>query len=318
MKKSLIPICVAAASVAWQNPLVFAQQAPDAPGAPSQSGTAPGAGTAAAPEKPNDTGKHGQGSPRFARKTEPRTFLGIETSPIPPVVAAQLGIPEGFGLVVDFVVPDSPAAAAKIERYDILIRIEDQRLVNPMQLASLVRSFSDGKDVVLTVLRKGQEIKVTAKLARKELPTGFDPDWRHEFRRFPGMHSGEWPGLHRMRDAMRKGGEVNARFNDGRWLSKIDMGDLHVVSKDEEGTLEIRSNDGKRTLIATKPDGSVLFNGPIDTEEQKKSIPTGVLERLKDMENERLPEPPPPPRDEPVPPPPVETTSTEFVSPGAA
>lgn len=318
MKRTLLPICVAAASVAWQDPVAFAQQAPPpAPAAPSQSAPAPpDAGNAAAPLDPDKMGGPEKRSPRFERKTEQRTFLGIETSPVPPVVAAQLGLPEGFGLVVEFVVPDSPAAAAKIERYDILTRIDDQRLVNPMQLASLVRSFPEGKDVALTVLRKGQESTVTAKLVRKELPVAFGPEfWRHEFRHFPGMHSGEWPGMHRMKDALHRAGEVRAQFNDGKWLSKINMADLHVVSKDDEGTLEIRSKDGKRTLIATKPDGSIVFNGPIDTEEQRKSIPGDIRDRLEKMENERLPESPSPVEEPPPPPPAPETTSTTLVLP---
>lgn len=319
VKKSLLPVCLAAASVTWQSPEAFAQQAPAASAVPSQTASAsPSSENADAPEKQDKAGKPAEKAHHFARKTEQRTFLGIETSPVPPVVAAQLGIPEGFGLVIEFVVPDSPAAAAKIERYDILTRIEDQRLVNPMQLASLVRSFPEGKDVALTILRKGQEVKITTKLVRKELPVAFGPDlWRHEFGHFPGRHSGEWPGLHRMKDVLRKDGEVRARFNEGKLLSKIDMADLHVVSKDGEGTLEIRSKGGKRTLIATKPDGSVVFNGPIDNEEQKKSIPGDVLERLKDMERERLPEPPPPP-DEPAPPSSPDAATSAGVSTGVS
>ena len=40
----------------------------------------------------------------------PVTFLGVETSDVPRVVSEQLGLAKGFGLVVDYVVPDGPAA----------------------------------------------------------------------------------------------------------------------------------------------------------------------------------------------------------------
>ena len=43
---------------------------------------------------------------------ESATFLGVETSPVSPTLTAQLGLQEGAGLVVNHVVPDSPAAAA--------------------------------------------------------------------------------------------------------------------------------------------------------------------------------------------------------------
>src|SRR5579862_3142527 len=39
-------------------------------------------------------------------------YLGVSSSPAPPVVRKQLGLPEGMGLVVDIVMPESPAATA--------------------------------------------------------------------------------------------------------------------------------------------------------------------------------------------------------------
>src|ERR1700676_1415566 len=100
----------------------------------------------------------------------PVTFLGVETSSIPSVVCDQLGIAKGFGLVVDYVVPDGPAAAAGVQQNDILKMLNDQILLEPGQLAKLVRSYSEGTTVTLTVLRKGQEQKISVKLTKKEVP----------------------------------------------------------------------------------------------------------------------------------------------------
>ena len=113
----------------------------------------------------------------------PVTFLGVETSEVPRVVSEQLGLAKGFGLVVDYVVPDGPAAAAGVQQNDILKMLNDQILTEPDQLAKLVRSYSEGTNVTLTVLRKGQEQKITVKLTKKEVPQ------RHEFG--PGRHRHE-------------------------------------------------------------------------------------------------------------------------------
>ncbi len=98
------------------------------------------------------------------------TFLGVETSGVPSVLCDQLGLPKGFGLVVDYVVPDGPAAAAGVQQNDIIKMLNDQILTDPDQLAKLVRSYTEGTTVTLTLLRKGQEQKVTVKLAKKEVP----------------------------------------------------------------------------------------------------------------------------------------------------
>src|SRR5205814_677084 len=74
------------------------------------------------------------------------------------------------GLVVDYVVPDGPAAAAGVQQNDVIKMLNDQILTDPGQLSKLVRSYSEGTNVTLTLLRKGQEQKVTVKLAKKEVP----------------------------------------------------------------------------------------------------------------------------------------------------
>src|SRR5437868_11978632 len=100
----------------------------------------------------------------------PVTYLGVETSEVPSVLCDQLGIQKGFGLVVDYVVPDGPAAAAGVQQNDIIKMLNDQILTDPGQLSKLVRSFQEGTSVTLTLMRKGQEQKVPVKLGKKEVP----------------------------------------------------------------------------------------------------------------------------------------------------
>src|SRR3989440_5967994 len=99
----------------------------------------------------------------------PVTFLGVETSSVPRVVSEQLNLPKGFGLVVDYVVPDGPAAAAGVQQNDIIKMFNDQILMEPDQLAKLVRSYPEGTNVTLTILRKNAEQKVTVKLGKHEV-----------------------------------------------------------------------------------------------------------------------------------------------------
>src|SRR5437870_8340964 len=132
---------------------------------------------------------HPPGPPSSHEKAPkvPMTFLGVETSQVPTVVSEQLGLSKGLGLVVEYVVPDSPAAAAGIQQNDILKMLNDQILMEPSQLRKLLQTFSEGADVTLTILRKGQEQKITVKLAKKEMPKphslgpGEDHDWDWDF-----------------------------------------------------------------------------------------------------------------------------------------
>jgi serine protease Do len=123
------------------------------------------------PPGPPPTGPVGPGADREPHEKKiPVTYLGVETSDVPRVVSEQLGLAKGFGLVVDYVVPDGPAAAAGVQQNDILKMLNDQILTEPDQLSKLVRSFSEGTTVTLTVLRKGKEEKIGVKLSKKEVP----------------------------------------------------------------------------------------------------------------------------------------------------
>jgi hypothetical protein len=158
MKTQTIAV-IAAASLLPS--LTFAQTTPAVPAVP------PAPPAQAAPPVPPVSNEGREGREKAPKV--PVTWLGVETSELPSVVADQLGLAKGFGLVVDYVVPDGPAAAAGVQQNDIIKMLNDQILMEPDQLSKLVRSFAEGTNVTLTVLRKGAETKLTAKLGKREV-----------------------------------------------------------------------------------------------------------------------------------------------------
>src|SRR6184192_4023258 len=150
----------------------------------------------------------------------PVTFLGVETSEVPSVLCDQLGLPKGFGLVVDYVVPDGPAAAAGVQQNDIIKMLNDQILTEPDQLSKLVRSYSEGTTVTLIVLRKGKEEKIGAKLSKKEVPQEreFGPGRHRHVFNFNGMDMGDF-GMNDLKEQMdhlkeQLGNEKQGMIND--------------------------------------------------------------------------------------------------------
>src|SRR5436190_1439593 len=143
----------------------------------------------------------------------PVTYLGVETSDVPRVVSEQLGLAKGFGLVVDYVVPDGPAAVAGVQQNDIIKMLNDQILTEPDQLSKLVRSYSEGTTVTLTVLRKGKEEKISVKLSKKEVTQEreFGPGrHRHNFN-FNGMDMGDF-GMNDLQEEMN---HLKEQFGNG-------------------------------------------------------------------------------------------------------
>src|SRR6266567_8833018 len=230
------------------------------------------------PTPPGPAGQPGQppGGPGGERerheKKVPVTYLGVETSDVPSVVSEQLGLAKGFGLVVDYVVPDGPAAAAGVQQNDIIKMLNDQILIDPNQLSKLVRSFSEGTTVTLTILRKGQEQKVPVKLTKKEVPEHdswlprdrHGRDWncndlgdlgdqmralkerlgdaQHDVIRDAVMTAHQ-AARHARDNARRAMDEVRILSNDDGALktTKIDIGKAQIVFSDDKGEMKLET-----------------------------------------------------------------------------
>jgi hypothetical protein len=104
-------------------------------------------------------------------ETKPQTYLGVSTRQLTPDVAAHIGeVPEGVGLIVSFVDAEGPAGKAGLQEHDVLVKIDDQWLINPQQFSVLVRMHKAGDEATLTVYRKGEEQEIGVELIEKELP----------------------------------------------------------------------------------------------------------------------------------------------------
>ena len=252
----------------------------------------------------------------------PVIVLGVETSQVPTVVSEQLGLSKGLGLVVEYVVPNSPAAAAGIQQNDILKMLNEQILIEPSQLRKLLQTFSDGADVTLTILRKGQEQKVTVKLTKQERPQhhSWAPGDKHESHwdfDETGDVGEQMQGLKeqlqetrgttrhdpRSGDESSRGGKIareNARraAREIRILSKdngtlkatrIDLGQAQIVFSDDKGQIKLENVDGKKILTANDTQGKLVFSGPVKTKEDQAKMPADVRERYEKLQQNDLP-----------------------------
>jgi len=279
------------------------------------------------PPPPQPPGPHGPPGMPGGRENAPKvpmTFLGVETSQVPNVVSEQLGLTKGLGLVVDYVVPNSPAASAGVQQNDILKMLNDQILMEPTQLRKLLQTFSEGTEVTLTILRKGQEQKITVKLAKKEMPqrhsmmpggnhdmhwdfdeTGDVGDQMQELKEQLKEQLGDTQrGIIRgaviqaheaarraREDARRAAREIRILSNDNGTLkaTKIDLGKAQIVFRDGKGEMKLENVNGKKLLTVKDSQGKLLFGGPVESKEDLDKVPVDVRERYERLKQNDLP-----------------------------
>jgi len=217
-------------------------------------------------------------------------YLGVATSPAQPAMRQQLHLPRGVGLVVDFIEPKSPADEAGLHQYDVIEKLDDQILVNPQQLAVLVRLRQPGDSVKLTAIRDGQRLPIDVKLVEREVPPLEELRLGNaEPAGPPVLGENDWPGLPNF--PVRHIGPAALA------LPQSD-GALHIVWNDGSADLTLSGRGEHRFLVYRDKVGQIVFRGPVDTAEQRDTIPKDLRERL-----QLLPEPfklPPPVAAEPA------------------
>src|SRR2546421_732817 len=94
-----------------------------------------------------------------------RGYLGIQARPV------TQGVSETDGVIVDDVVPNSPAAEAKLKRDDVIKKFNGHPVRNITELRSLVSQVELNKKVELELIRSGATQKVIAEI--KEQPADY-------------------------------------------------------------------------------------------------------------------------------------------------
>lgn len=95
-----------------------------------------------------------------AEEGEAGYWLGLECAPAGGALRAQLGLAEGHGLVLDGIVPDSPAEKAGLKKFDVVTHADGKATTTVEALAEQIRG-SEGKALELTILRGGKSQTVS-------------------------------------------------------------------------------------------------------------------------------------------------------------
>jgi serine protease Do len=87
-----------------------------------------------------------------------RGLLGIMIQTLNPSLADAFNMPNGTGVVVAQVNPNSPAARAGMQAGDIIQQVDGQKVTNSSQVTNIVGLVRAGSPVNLNILRNGKSI----------------------------------------------------------------------------------------------------------------------------------------------------------------
>ena len=99
---------------------------------------------------------------------EGASWLGVESQEISSEKAKELKLPAERGVLLERIVPDSPAAKAGLKDNDVITEINGQRVEGAAQFRRMIREIPAGRSVQFTVWRDGHAQTVSVTLGKSE------------------------------------------------------------------------------------------------------------------------------------------------------
>ena len=96
------------------------------------------------------------------------SWLGVESLEISSERAKELKLPAERGVLLERIVPDSPAAKAGLKDNDVITEINGQRVEGAAQFRRMIREIPAGRSVQFTVWRDGRAQTVSVTLGKSE------------------------------------------------------------------------------------------------------------------------------------------------------
>ena len=97
-----------------------------------------------------------------------RGYLGVTIQTITPALAKALKLQDKKGALVADITPNSPAAKAGVQRGDVIVAYNGKEIADNHDLPALVAGTPVGEQSTVTILRNGQKMQLSVKVA--ELP----------------------------------------------------------------------------------------------------------------------------------------------------
>jgi Do/DeqQ family serine protease len=96
-----------------------------------------------------------------------RGWMGVETEDLSPSLAQALGVPDGSGVLVAVVRPESPAQRAGLRRFDVITHMDDEQIQTSVQARAHVARLMPGKKVHVRGIRRGQAFDYSVPISER-------------------------------------------------------------------------------------------------------------------------------------------------------
>lgn len=252
----------------------------------------------------------------------PSAYLGVLGSHVPDVLSVHLGLKEGEGVLLRTLDPEGPASKAGLKINDIVLRVDGGPISSHEELTTRVQTKKPGDEISLDLIQEGKEVTRKVILGTRDegvvtrafqggragplddvlrnLPEAQadrirdavernlrNAEAAHPFRELQEDADSQIPEIDQTVREMQKRMEKMLQGAHGaampRQLDLRNQSESVVRLLDDQGSVELKSVDGKKSVRVLDKGGKELWSGPWDGEEDKSAAPADVRSRVENL-----------------------------------
>lgn len=234
-------------------------------------------------------------------------YLGVRGDESSEALRSHLEL-EG-GLLLSTVRLASPAGLAGLKELDIIVSVDENKLTDQDSLRDAITGYNPGDEVILKIVRRGKTIEQKVTLgeapAIQNLPLqAIIPNPAADMNRLLNQQLENALGafgndklqkemMQQLEKALGNDGAGFKQFKFNLGADMLDEKDLKLGFRgigsmkfvDEEGSIEMKMNNGQRELSIRDKEGNLLFEGPYDNDIDKVAVPEEYRERVERIDN---------------------------------
>ncbi len=235
-------------------------------------------------------------------------FIGVVTAVLPEMVADHVNLKPGTGIIVQTVMPKSPAELAGIKTNDIILKINETDVNDPETFSAEIRSMKIGDKLKLKAIQKGKPADLEATLA--ERPANAFADFQNRELLLDGNQNGQALELNlggiiegalgidgieemiipdiladeRLQKMLR--GRKGAAPEDAPQIQPGAENNFQLNAQstirmmDDKGSVEFKSIGESTEVTVRDKANKIVWSGPWDTDQDKAAAPDDVRPRI--------------------------------------
>lgn len=241
-------------------------------------------------------------------------YLGVVAAAVPELLAEHLQLKPGEGIVVSALMPDGPAAKSGLAVHDVITRVGDKPVGSSEELTARVTARRPGETIRLDVIHQGKANGLDVTLGKRPpqfaVPApealgqlnldGIPKDIADRVRRMIEGNIGELKldfekgideAAPQIEDAMREMRERMGKAMEEMKIPEIRQhGGIEIHQgatfrlMDDQGSIELKSNDGGKEITVRDKDQNITWTGPWDTDQDKAAAPDDVRKRVERLD----------------------------------